>query len=159
MQVNIQSIKFTSKLKYLVLLTVILFIRPAAIFGQKQAKHYSQNFILKGTIYNLHEDSILSNGCVWAIAFQRIYTVYTNAKGEYEIKFYDTTESKPYNSFSTPEGEIVFIWCEDPNRTKSVFLKKTKVKKSRKPEKKGNAPIIVKRNVLIEYEFEKKHKK
>lgn len=136
-----------------------LVVLPQYIFGQKPAKHYSQNFILKGTIYNLHKDSILSNGCFWAIAFQRIYTVYTNASGEYEIKFYDTTGSKPYNSFSTPEGEIIFIWCEDPNKTKSVLLRKTKVKKSRKPDNFSRPPLIVKRNVLIEYEFEKKNKR
>lgn len=144
--------------KYLKLLffSVLFFSISQFNFAQENEKKYSQNFVLKGVIANLHKDSILSNGCVWVIAFYRIRTVKTNAKGEFEIKFYDTTGSDRYESFPVTDGEISFIWCKDPNRTKSVFLKKTKVKKSKNNKYAGKPPVMVNRFVLLEYEFEKK---
>lgn len=97
---------------------------------------------------------LLKNECITVLAFESIRTVCTNEKGEYQIKFFDTTGVEPYPSFEIKDGELHFISGEDPNRQQTLYLKRTKIKKSATKDDCTGKPELLTINIKLEYDFD-----
>lgn len=141
------------KLKSILILSGMLFLSEPS-FTQTKNEYYSHNFILKGKVMDGEKNKLLINECLTVLAFDKIRTVCTNEKGEYLIKFFDTTGIKDYDSFEVPEGEITFIGGDDPNKMHILYLKRTKIKKSNKKDDCTGKPELLTINIKLEFDFD-----
>ncbi len=127
-----------------------LFLSPN-LFAQKEKENYSSNFKLFGTIIDKETGKPMANDCFHVLGLYCSRTIKTNAKGEYEVLFYDNSGEPFTDSTKMPADEIYIIWCSDPNKMKTISLKKTKVKKEGKDSSKK--PVNVKADIKLEFEF------
>lgn len=133
---------------------ICLLLLSVTTSGQGKTEYYSQNFILRGKVMDGVTGRLLKNECITVLAFESIRTVCTNEKGEYQIKFFDTTGVEPYLSFEIIDGELHFISGEDPNRRQTIYLKRTKIKKSTKKDDGTGKPELLTINIKLEYDFD-----
>jgi hypothetical protein len=134
-------------------LFISFFFLNTLLFGQLNSDFYSHNFIMKGKVMDGEKNKLLKNECITVLAFEKIRTVCTNEKGEYMIKFFDTTGAKTYDSFEIPDGEITFIAGDDPNKMQTIYLKRTRIKKSNKKDDCTAKPELLTINIKLEFDF------
>ena len=122
-------------------------------FTFAQNEYYSHNFILRGKIMDGETGQLLINKSFTVLAFDRLRTVSANEKGEYLIKFFDTTGTEYNDSYTVPDGELIFISNQDPNKMHTLYLKRTRIKKSNKKDDCTAKPELLTINIKLEFDF------
>lgn len=139
-------------MKQLKLLLLCLLFLPALIYGQAKEKVYSRNFIMKGKIFDKSSGELLTNNSFAVLAFGVYRSITSNEKGEYEIKFYDNTGDSLSATYFKFEEEIFFGLGSDPMKSKTLKLKRTKIKLRRR-EDFSKPPVVLKMNIRFGYDF------
>jgi len=145
--------KYLNRSKLNSVMVIVGFLLLTNPIKSQPKEYYSHNFVLKGKIMDGETGQLLINKCFTVLAFDKIRTVCSNEKGEYLIKFFDTTGVEDYESFEVPDGELIFISGEDPNKQQTIYLNKTKVKKSYKKDDCTEKPLRLTFHVKLEFDF------
>lgn len=137
-------------------LVVLLYFALFSLQSKAQNANdiYSHNFVLRGKIMDGETGQLLINKSFTVLAFDRLRTVLANEKGEYLIKFFDTTGTEYNDSYSVPDGELIFISNQDPNKMHTLYLKRTKIKKSNKKDDCTGKPELLTINIKLEFDFD-----
>lgn len=143
----------TNAFVYLISLILCLFLKSEKISAQSDSARYSQNFIMKGKMIDGRDGVPLSNTKIFVFAFGKTRTIMTNEKGEYEVKFYDHSGESSDENYIFPDGELFFGLSTDPNVTRTIYLKNTKLKKTSGKEDFSKKPVILKINIKLDYDF------